>query len=96
MRIIFFSVLISFLAFAQLGIAQTNPPLTVVLNQNSDIGYVRLLFSDLGVDLNKNGQLINTRNMVNNQSLFFDYYDQFASSEKRGKLKSAGTVDIEL
>ncbi|MEH6304689.1 hypothetical protein RYH73_03485 [Olivibacter sp. CPCC 100613] len=95
MRMIVFSALISLLVFHHPTRAQTRPQLAVRLNQNNDIAFVRILYPELQVDLNGNGQLINTWNQLGEETLSLDYYDEFKGKEKQGKLKSMGSTQID-
>lgn len=92
---IFYCLLISFLCFGYPSGAQTHPTLAVTLSQNNGVSRIRLIFSDLRFDLSGSGQIVNTFDSIDEESLAFDYYDRFDNKEKRGKLKSIGSVSID-
>ncbi|MCL4638901.1 MAG: hypothetical protein M5Z89_07910 [Olivibacter sp.] len=95
MRKPIYIILICFVAFVRSTIAQTKPQLAVRLNPSNGIAYIRVFYPELQVDLNGNGQLINTWNHVEEETVSFDYYDQFDNKEKIGKMKSIGNVHID-
>lgn len=91
----FYYLLICFICFTYPSAAQMHPRLTVALNQNNNVGRIRLVFSDTRIDLKGNGQISNTFEELGEETLSFDYYDRFDNKEKRGKLKSIGSVSID-
>jgi len=92
---LYYFLLICFTCVAYSSVAQMHPTLRITLDQNSNVSRIRLIFPDLRFDLKANGQISNSFDSSDEEALSFDYYDRFDNQEKRGKLKSVGSVHID-